>query len=54
MRLCEKRILNATVASLRARLGPIRGVPTKGGGMQVGRGRDGDLPLTMSAVLHTF
>jgi hypothetical protein len=35
LRLCEKQILTNTMAALRARLAPIRGIPTKGGGLKV-------------------
>eukprot|EP00250_Pteridium_aquilinum_P008157 c17723_g1_i1 orf=616-2127(-) len=34
LRVCEQRILSNTMAALRTRLGPIRGVPTKGGAMK--------------------
>ena len=35
LRLAEKRILTETMAAVRRRLAPIRGVPTKGGRMDV-------------------
>uniref|UniRef100_A0A7R9T8R0 Rubisco LSMT substrate-binding domain-containing protein n=1 Tax=Prasinoderma coloniale TaxID=156133 RepID=A0A7R9T8R0_9VIRI len=34
LRLGEKRVLQGTMTGVRTRLAPIRGVPTKGGGMQ--------------------
>ena len=33
LRLCEKKILSATMDAVRRRLAPIRGIPTKSGGM---------------------
>lgn len=33
-RVCEQRILSNTMAALRSRLAPIRGIPTKGGSMK--------------------
>jgi hypothetical protein len=38
LRLGEKKILSGTMDAVRRKLAPIRGIPTKGGGMQVGRG----------------
>ncbi len=34
LRLSEKRIISATMDAVRSRLAPIRGIPTKSGGMQ--------------------
>lgn len=34
LRLSEKKIINATMEAVRTRLAPIRGIPTKSGGMQ--------------------
>jgi len=34
LRLSEKKILTSTMTALRARLAPIRGIPTKGGGLK--------------------
>lgn len=64
MRLVEKRIINGFMDGVRRKLAPIRGIPTKGGGMQdpnadlveifdtieVSRGvrDDGDYPLPHS------
>ncbi len=33
LRLCEKRIINATMEAVRRRLAPIRGIPTKSGAL---------------------
>ena len=35
LRLSEKRIISGTMDAVRKRLAPIRGIPTKAGGMQV-------------------
>jgi histone-lysine N-methyltransferase SETD3 len=37
LRRAEKKILSDTMDAVRQRLAPIRGIPTKGGGMQVRR-----------------
>ncbi|KAH7299686.1 hypothetical protein KP509_24G024400 [Ceratopteris richardii] len=34
LRVCQQKILNSTMTALRNRLSPIRGIPTKGGGMK--------------------
>lgn len=34
LRLCEKKILTSTMTALRNRLAPIRGIPTKSGGLK--------------------
>jgi histone-lysine N-methyltransferase SETD3 len=34
LRLSEKKILSNTMTALRNRLAPIRGIPTKGGGLK--------------------